>query len=170
MITDLEFTQDRPGYVALRFASDLSGATFYVYRDGQLLRTTTANHFSCRIDPDTAPVFEVFDDPSTAPAALPRSLLLFWYRSDATDYYRIDQYDGSAWNFVTRIPDDGRSTYLWTSPNQPDGQVAQFRIVPVGTNGNEGTPTTIARLIVAHPLPPQVSYSYDAGTGKVTIG
>lgn len=89
--------------------------------------------------------------------------------SPAYAYLRIDEYVSGSWTERKRLTCDGRGWYTWTSRYLEDVTVHQFRVVPVGENGNEGTPASFAALMVRHPSPPAVSHSYDENTGKVTV-
>jgi hypothetical protein len=63
----------------------------------------------------------------------------------------------------------GRRYFTWLTRVLEDQAQHQFRVTPVGSNGNAGAAKNFAVLMTRIPDPPSVSYSYDAGTGAVTI-
>lgn len=170
MITALTATPAGDLLWLLAWASDLAAPVFRIFRDGRLVDTTTLTEALVSAAPGEAPVFEVLDDPLAAPTpAYPPYLLLTWLSVPGCDHYRVEQFVSAAWTARKDVPDDGSATFSWQSPTQPDGLVAQFRVIPVGTNGNDGTPLTFAELVVHVPDPPACAYAYSAGTGTVTI-
>ena len=63
----------------------------------------------------------------------------------------------------------GRRYFNWRSRVLEDSATHQFRVTPIGANGNNGTAKNFVVLMVRIPDPPRVSYSYSAGSGVVTI-
>lgn len=170
MITSLTATPLDPYTYRLDFTSDHPSPTFYVYASGSLIATTTDMSLIVPLSLDSSVVYDVLDDPLAVPTTdFPGAVTLAWYANPATASYRIEQYDGAAWNEVATIQNDGRVYYRWESTTQPDGVVAQFRIIPTGTNGNDGSPSPFTVLVVRYPDPPAVSYSYSATDAKITI-
>lgn len=128
------------------------------------------------LQPGEALTFEALDDANALPAqAWPKRLTLGWRPSATAAKYRIEEYVASAWTARKTIHDDGRAWYRWESRVLEDVTSHQFRVVPVGSNGNDGTPLAFAALMVREPDPPfadtevESKFSYDAGDGKVTI-
>lgn len=152
------------------WSSNLPDPTFYVYQDGVLLNTTKAGSGQFSVPTGESLVLEVLDDLNETPeAAFPGKLTLGWYAVTDTDFYRIDEYAGAAWVQRAVIRETGRGFYQWKSRFLEDVTVHQFRVVPVGTNGNDGDPLAFNVLMVRHPDAPAVGFSYSSGTGKVTI-
>ena len=157
----------------LSWTSDLPGATFYVYRDGVLIATTTGGSIIVTVEAGETPLIEVYDDASTSPMeSHPGRIMLAWCASSGSpevNYYRVDEYIGAAWVERARLRDDGRGYFTWRSRQLEDCTSHQFRIVPVGDNANEGAADTRTILMVRHPDPPEVSYTWDSGTRTITV-
>jgi hypothetical protein len=169
------FTATRAGEATwlLEWATDLPAdpvPSFRIYRDGELLSTTTATELLVQADVGESPIFEVLDDDEPdAPAAYPAYVTLAWYAAAGTDYYRIDRLISAVWTEQARVDDDDSGYFTWASGRLADNTTHQFRVVPVGTNGNDGTATSFAVLLVRYPDAPDVTYAYDSGTGFVTV-
>ena len=73
------------------------------------------------------------------------------------------------WTQLAEIDDGGAARYSWRSAQLADSAVHGFRIVPVDAAGNEGVATEVDVLVVRPPDPPEVEYSFDDGTSKVTV-
>lgn len=170
MITAFTAARTGEGSLRLSWASDLPDPTFYLYRDGRLELSTTETTTVVAVDPADSPTFDVFDDPADAPTpACPDRLTLAWYATPATASYRIEQFDGGGWAAAGDVPDDGSGYYTWDTGRLADGVVHSFRVVPVGTNGNDGTPRQFSALVARVPDAPAVAMTYSAATGRVTI-
>jgi len=156
----------------ISWSGGAAGATYYVYRDGQLIATTPGSSIVLSVEPGETPIIEVFDDADTAPMeSHPGRVTLAWYASTgaAVDHYRIDEYVSSVWTARARIKDNGDGYFLWRSRGLEDVTTHQFRVVPVGDNGNEGTADTRNVLMVRYPDSPDLSVAWDSGTNKVTF-
>jgi len=154
------------------WSSDQDDPTFYVYdlSEGGLLDTTKGTSITITLEPGESRVLEVTEEELAAvPRGYPSRLLLYWYGPAGTSYYKVEEYVGAAWVTRARIYDRGQGHFTWRTRPLEDVTTHQFRIVPVGTNGNEGTPVTWSALMVTHPAPPEVDYAYSSGTGKVTV-
>jgi len=153
--------------VLLRFSSDLPTPTFYIYVDGNLIAQTTKTEYLLAINYDENYMIEILDDPNEQPTQIfPGKIRLGWFPVEGTDYYRIDEYIDSQWVPKKKMKENGG--YLeWESRFLEDGQTHNFRIVPVGADGNDGEPRAFAVLIVRHPDVPDVGYQYAGG--NVTI-
>lgn len=170
MVNPVEISPLGNGLFSLSWSSTLASATFYVYRDGVLILTTPATSAIVFVPVGDSPVYEVLDDPGATPtAAFPGYMILAWYASAGSASYRIDQLIGASWTPLITIDDLGQGTFQYRTATLPDGQTSQFRVVPIGTNGNAGTPTAFASLIVRHPDPPNVTMAFNAVGATVTI-
>ena len=158
-----------PGQLRIVYSSDASDPTFTIYREGVLIATTTQTEITLAVAPGTSPVIEILDDGSAPTPAYPAQIILTWLAVAGSANYQIAQYNGSSWTTLATITDDGSPTFSWTSNPQPDGQVATFKVTPIGSNGNAGTALTFAKLVVRFPDTPSVSITYSPGTGNTTI-
>jgi hypothetical protein len=155
----------------LSWTSDGPGP-FYVYdlSEGGLIGTTYQTAFTITLEPGESRVIEVRESAyAVTPRGYPSRLLLFWYAVAGTSYYRVEEYAGGLWTLRQMIYDRGQGHFSYRTPPLEDGSVASWRVVPVGTNGSEGTPATWTALMVRHPDPPQVAFAYDEDTGTVAI-
>lgn len=144
----------------------------YIWRDGVKIAETQLTSWLVSVAPGESPVFELFDDAAAVPAdAHPAYAVLGFYAAAATAEYRVQQFVSAAWTTVATLRDDGATPYFtWRSPPLADSTSHQFRVVPVGTNGNVGTAAPLTMLIVTWPAVPRVSYAYNgAATPTVTI-
>lgn len=154
----------------LSWSSDLPDPTFYVWRDGRLLMATaeTSSEFSVPVGESL--VVEVLDDADELPEShWPPRARLEWQGSTAVDHYRVEEYVGAAWTLRAKVPDHGEGRFHWESRVLEDETTHQFRVIPVGTNGNQGTARSFEILMVRVPDVPEVDYAYDEDTGKVTV-
>ena len=75
----------------------------------------------------------------------------------------------SEWTERARVRHRETAYMQWMTRWLEDETSHQFRVVPVGTNGNEGTARTLTCLMVRNPTPPDVDYAYSNSTNKVTV-
>ena len=156
--------------VRVLWSSGLGDPTFYVWLDGVYAYKTALTQGVFTMAAGAAVIIDVFDAAAAEPAAAyPGRLLLGWWPSPDVDYYRIDEYYNSAWLERVRVQDHGEGFFTWRTRFLADVTSHQFRIVPVGIDGNEGGAINLTSLMVRHPDPPDVAYAYDSGTTKVTI-
>lgn len=152
------------------WSSDLGDPTFYVYQDGLSINETKQTEQVFTVDAGESLIIEVLDDPDAVPiTAFPGRLTLNWRTSAATDYYRIEEYIEAAWILRAKVKDSGGGYFKWKTRFLEDSATHQFRIIPVGTNGNQGTAKVFSCLMVRHPDLPNVGYEYSDDTHKVTV-
>ena len=162
----------------IAWTSDQVSPTYRVYRDGRLIATTTAQSITITVAAGSeTPVIEVLDDAADLPAAgFPGRALLAWFRSatGSLNHFRVEEYVGAAWTLRRKLRDPGSTInaagyFTWKSRWLEDVTTHQFRVIPVGDNGNQGSAMTFAVFVVRHPDPPSVTVAWDSGTAKVTI-
>lgn len=153
----------------LVYSSDLGGTpTFYIYLDGILVALTIRTNHIISISPDEQVMIEILDTTDAPSQVFPGKIRLCWFAVDSANYYHVDEYIDSVWTERARI-DDNSGYMNFDSRFVEDGQNHRFRIVAVDSSGNESTAAELIVLCVRHPDGPDVDYSYDDGTGKVTI-
>lgn len=168
-------TATRTGSYAVRYEW-MGTAPFDVWRDGRIvLEQTTATTYTAQTtDGTTAPLpaIEILDDTDTTIAQSRQysPVVRFQWRgqSDAS-YYKIQQYVDSEWTAIGMVRESGAGYYSWASQPQTDGESVEFRVVPYDTRGYDGLPLPVTHTVVCNPSPPDVSYTYNAGTGLLTI-
>ena len=176
MVTDLHAVGVDAFTWRLVWSSDLADATFWIYRDGALLATTTETSYRVTLEPGSDPVFEVLDaEGSDAPTdepspRFPDHIVLAWYAAGAgVSHYRIDRLVDETWFPESQVSERGVGYCRWRSDRLADGQTHRFRVVPVGLNGNDGAATPFAALMVRVPNAPRARYEYHPLTATVTI-
>lgn len=171
MITNLTAEQVSRSAFLLRWSSTLgAGAVFRVYRDGELLATTTLTEWLITVEQGEAPVLEVLDADTPNPSpAFPGYLLISWYAVAGAERYLVQENLSGTWTTFKTVLEDGSGYYLVPTRFLEDATVHSFRVLPVGTNENQGTAAELACLMVRIPDPPDVTFSYSSSTGAVTI-
>ena len=157
----------------ISFSSSLEDPTFYVYVNGKLYATTDQENIIITISPGETSenvYVEIFDSAGETPAEVfPGRLTLHWKASSNTDYYRIDECVDASWVERARVYDSGEEYFSWKTRFLEDVTEHTFRLVPLGTNGNEGGELILVCLMVRYPDQPELELTYSDATHKVTI-
>lgn len=170
MITSLTATRTGPTTWRLNWTSDETNPTFYVYRDGVLIAQTTAVEWEVTVPAGgAAPVFEVLDADDEPTQGYPATVVLAWYAAAGAASYRVEQLDGVDWVEQAEVTDDGLGYLTWQSGTLADGTTHEFRVIPVGSNGNDGTAQAFDVLMVRYPDPPAPTIAYDPNAGTATL-
>lgn len=147
-----------------------AGTTFYVYLDGQPVGETQVAEWLLSVAEGEAPVVEVLDDPAQAPEpGFPGYLLITWYAVAGAERYLVQENVAGTWTTRSTVIEDGRGYYLVATRFLEDSTVHSFRVLPRGTNENNGVAAALTCLMVRHPDPPDVRFAYSSSTGAVTI-
>jgi len=145
--------------------------TFYVYRDGTLFATTAQAELLVMIEPGDTHVFEVLDASTAAPAtAFPARLTLGWYPVAGAERYLVEERVAGAWTQRASIRDGGHGYFTWPSRVLEDSVTHRFRVVAIGVDGNRGTAAAVAVLMVRHPDPDAVAFTYAAAGHTLSLG
>lgn len=145
-------------------------ALFYVYYEGILAHTLTRNWLQVDCAPGEQLQVEVLDDPETAPQpGYPGRGMLHWSSVDDAMEYRIEEWVTDAWVLRERVSANGASVYLRQTRFLEDDTEHQFRVVPVHTNGADGTPRYFTFYMVRRPDVVEWTGSYSALTGDLTV-
>jgi hypothetical protein len=147
--------------------------SFRVYREGVEVYSVTSDdgtgEYLLTVGVGEFPFVEVLDQDCSRPSiAFPGRLTLNWHSVSGAESYQIQQYDSGWLTKQTQI-DEGQGVFLYSSDWLDDVTTYEFRIVPVDSVGNLGTPITFSAEMVRHPDVPAVTYSYDDVTNHVTI-
>lgn len=162
----------------LEWETDLEDdPVFYVYRDGRLIGSTTDGRYEVDVQPGSAPVFTVREsenfDEESEPAGYPATALLTWYAVSGAARYRVQQEippGDDEWSTLATVPDDGRGYFTWESDVLADVTTHRFRVTPLTAGDVPGTDVQLAVLMVRHPDPPLVGFTYNGATPKtVTV-
>lgn len=153
-----------------RWTSDVSNPTFRVAKNGKLITETSLRSITLQLL--AGDVLDVSDDGSDPDGTPDGAVELAWAGVAGAEKYRLEQETSpgsGTWNNLAVIRDDGRSQYKYKTAPLVDDTATSFRVTPVGTNGNDGTPAAINVTVPRHPSTPDVDYSYSDVTKKVTI-
>jgi len=158
-----------PGVLSWRLSWSGSG-TFYVYVDGFLYTTTTRTWYDVPVPAGAVLAVQVFDSSSDTPDDVhPCQFVFFWERSPDAVHYRIERYVDAAWSVVHRVHERGQWIYNYRTAVLEDETEHQYRIVPVGSDGREGTAKTFTIKMVRRPDRPTQTITYDSGTGMLSV-
>ena len=155
----------------IEVASTLGDPTFYWYVDGILIDSSNQPFRTFEIGAGEQGQIEILDDPDATPSAVyPGRVLLTWHPDPANadiENWRVDEYVDGDWTerITTPATQWGQE---WTSRYLEDNSTHRFRVVPLGANSIEGVAREFSVLMVRLPDLPDVTYSYDDGTGAVT--
>lgn len=173
--------------VVVQATISLTGtAWLHWYVDGVWQTRTQATQFTIYVEPDqlaeiVCRVSAYRDyDPALQPVPLnyPGRRTLEWVSSTASDLarYRIEQATGSGtpatedWTPIGRVRHDGRWLYRFVTPLLDDATYYWHRIVPVDTDGNDGTALELSRhYCMRRPAPPAYTATFDDATQRVTF-
>jgi hypothetical protein len=157
------------GTVSLSWSSDLADPTYSIYKNGVLVAATKATSWQFTVSAGESPIIEVRDDDALPVKVWPSRLRLAWQQVDNAQAYRVEQYVDSAWVLKQGITATESPIYHYTTPVLADDTTHQFRVIPIGNNGQHGDPLLFSVLMVRHPDPPQADWAYSENTRKVTI-
>lgn len=170
-VTVGQATSPARGIWDLNFSSDLGGTpTFYIYRDAELVNTTTLTRYQVTIAAGESPVFAIFDDAADRPDSFSSRAHIQWLYQADIDYYRVEEFISAAWVERKRLTSKvTKQIYDFNSRVLEDVTTHQFRVTAVGVNGNESTASSITLFMIRTPDPPDVTYSYTNGTKLITV-
>ena len=118
---------------------------------------------------------EVFDSTESTASALgvlyPARITLQWRGYAYADYYDIQQETSTPGTYasIQVYNEDGSGYYKYTATKLSDSVgTGSYRIVTVDKSGALIN-TDFEAVIIRHPDPPELTYTYSAGTGLLTI-
>lgn len=120
------------------------------------------------------PAIEVFDSTETDDIAAGEEytarFIIQWRGYQYADYYTVQKETApSTWTDVDNYIEDGRGYYKFQgSLESSDYTIPTYRVVMTDKAGATST-TEFSYYIVRHPDPPELTYTYNAGTGLLTI-
>jgi len=146
-------------------------ATFYVYRDGRFVTATGQTELVVHIEPGDSALFEVLDDADAAPGlAYPSRLTIGWLAVDGADHYLVEELVAGVWTQRASIAAEGHGAFAWRTRVLEDSVTHRFRVAAIGVDGNRGTATAVTALMVRHPDPDAVAYTYSASAHTLALG
>lgn len=149
-------------------------APYTVYLKGDaVLQNTEQTEYTAQWTDDLVepPPIEVIDSTQSA-ATLQQVLhshkITLQFRGRRTNSYYVGQIYVGSWIDAVTIVEDGRGYYQVDTGEWPTGSY-QFRITPYDSSGTAGTPLQFSIFHHTNPTPPELSYTYDSGTGNLTV-
>jgi hypothetical protein len=165
---------ERIGSSAWKFEWAVSTAPYRVFLDG--LQHKTVDAATVTIDlpgyTDYPPSIEVLDDTmedvEATSVAYPNYVTLQWVGVSTAAYYSIQYYEDSIWTQLDIVREIGAGYYIYRTSRIDNDESAQWRIVPIDTQGNQGTPSTFTFSVVGLPTSPtDVSHEYSGGSIQI---
>lgn len=119
------------------------------------------------------PAIAVFDSTETGDpegVTYPSQVILQWRGYHYAASYRVEQETApSTYTEIQNYAEDGRGYYKFTTQvSADDVETLSYRVVTIDKSGAE-TDTDVERIVVRNPSPPLCTYTYNAGTGNLTI-
>ncbi len=152
----------------VRWTSQKASPIYQVTINGVNQGTTTAT--SWLVQPGDQ--IDVSDLVGTEPQVnYPKRVTLQWTAVNGTvDHYRVDRWDGAAWEVMRNITHQSDQVYYqYITGDLADDTDYLYRITPVNAGGLDGTPREFSFLMVRRPDVPAVTCNYDQTTGNLTI-
>ena len=153
-------------------------APFYVYSAGELvLDATTLTTWIFQGDSNTEPPVVEVRDSTEAESTIsqivnPQYAIFQWYQASNAAQYVVQESstDGGATVWTTRrtLFEDGSEYYTFQTPVLDDVTTATWRVAAVDTQSNY-TVIQYQVFMVRNPDPPEITLSYDNGTGLLTV-
>jgi len=154
----------------LSWSSDLPTPTYYVWKNGTLVATTTYTEMDFSADGNSELFVDVFDSATDAPAlGVNGRVTLGWQPVSGATSYRIEEKVSGVWTARMTITSDGRPWYSYQSRFLEDVTTHEFRVYAVSAAGNDSTAVELDVLMVRCPDAPKVTGTYSATTDKLTI-
>lgn len=126
-------------------------------------------------DDDTEPqAIEVFDSTEDSDTAIglnyPANIVIQWRGYKYADYYDIQKETApSTWTSVQQYIEDGSGYYKFIGQVESDDvATVNYRVVMYDKAGASVT-ASAEQLVIRHPSPPELTYTYNAGTGLLTV-
>lgn len=160
-----------PDAFLLKWSSTESDPRYRVFRDGlPITGLSRANNATFTVAPDQSSLIQVLDDPDEIPAAIfAGEIVLTWPSAAGTREYRVEKFIAGNWEPQTRIADTGRDSYTWRSDTLQDATAHNFRVIAVGEDGNESTPSTFDLTMLRNPDDPKASITFSDATKAITV-
>lgn len=143
--------------------------TYWVYVDGRLVSIQGDAYINLESTTGAVPQCEVATDEDDVPNQLlyPWRANLAWYDGDTSPArYHVVKLSGSA---IDVLASTALSYVRWQSGVLDDQTSYAYTVDPIDAYDLTGTSQSFTVVIARHPDDPNVTYSYDAGSGEVTI-
>lgn len=147
-----------------------TGKRYVVRRRGMTLRQVSRSPVLIRVPSGESVDVEIVEAGSeeTVPAADVAAEVRM-ARVAGARQYRIDEYVSGSWVERATLDDASADELARRMAPLTRGSSNQYRVVPIGADGNEGTAAAVTVEGLRPPDVPLVSWTYDADTGLVTV-
>lgn len=159
-----------PGAWMITWSSDVSDPTFNIFKNGKHVASTQMTRLTLMCEPSD--VIEVADDTLVPSEGADAAIEISWPAVASTDSYKVEEESSpgsGTWTVRAKVPDDGASRFSFKTAPLVDDIATVFRVTPIGTNGNDGTPTSFNVTVPRHPSAPDVTFTFSDVTKKVTV-
>lgn len=166
-------TAERVGPYSVRYT--WSGTAPYdVWVNGEKIadQTTDTEYVSESFGSAVPVAIEVTDADDVNPADSDRysPRIRFQWRGQAdAAFYLLQRYDGESWITKQIANETGKGYYTFTTVADADGDTPQWRVLSEDSRGYQSEVRSHSHTIVCNPTPPNVAFSYDEGTGLLTV-
>lgn len=140
----------------------------------QIEATDETSYFVTSDNNIEPPPIEVFDSTETASVAVgetyPASIVIQWRGYSYADYYDVQkEVSPSTFETVYREPETGAGYYRYISQKEmEDVETVTYRVIVYDKSG-ESVNVDTTQIVIRNPSPPELTYTYNAGTGLLTI-
>lgn len=146
----------------------VSGESFEVWLDGNLLTTVSDGEYTCSEDgyDDAPPPLEIVDATLDAESELyPPYVILQWREVTGAYGYQVDEYSGGSWLKLRVFTTASAGYYWYKSDPLDDDETHIFRVRALDLNGNAGTAVQFTYQMARNPAPPDVTITLDGSNG-----
>ena len=169
MVTELPSLQLGVRDWLLRYSSDQPDPLYRIYSHGKRIAATTHDPHHVMVDSFDTADFEIRDDDLPPAYSVPYRGTIWWYGNPLVAHYLIEQWIASAWVQVAEVFETGEPVYRWQTAVLPNNEESQFKVRAFDHAGNESAPLLLSKYVVRKPAKTEWSWSYDSGTGQVTV-
>lgn len=99
----------------------------------------------------------------------PPFAVLIWRCNSLADYYNVYKYIASVYTLIGTVLEDGRGYYRWEGDAVNVPTTEYYQVTTVDSEGEESDPIQFEIFVAGIPGRPTQSFSYDSGTGDVTV-
>lgn len=148
----------------LTWSSDLPGATFYVYVNGDFVTETLETTYDVTVPMGGQFQVEVFDDPDDSPDVYLSPTLTLRFDGDPdTLQFRVEQKVDGVWRAKDLIPVNDTRVFHYETGVLADSTVHEFQVIGVDKEGRSGPPLELTAEMCRYPDAPEVSLSISGG-------
>lgn len=159
------------GMGLLEVESDITGATFYRWRDGVFQGISKDPVWIFPLASGEFVQIDVFDSSEETPDDVYPSTIYFqWDGEDDAATYKVYEYIDEAWLLRRTGPSKGTgSVHSYISRPLEDGEEINLKIIPYDAIGQAGTALEYDITMIRRPDPEEFSVAIDGVTGGFVL-